>query len=131
MSRVPPKSDGDSAKGMFLQMSDKDGGGIHQSPSFTFAAADTAEARPAAEQNVGQAEPAAGVNPYQWNDEPTAAVPAEYPDSVPTPTDGGSSSRSRLVADKKGLIPPISLCRCHLTPPLIRGNSRSPTPTPP
>jgi len=73
---------------MFLQMSDKDGGGIHQSPSFTFAAVDPVSARPVAEQNVGQT--AAGTNPYQWNDEPTAAVSAEYPDSTPTPTDGRS-----------------------------------------
>lgn len=88
---MPPKSDGDSAKGMFLQMSDKDGGGIPQSPSFTFAAADPAAIKPAAEQNIGQAETAAGVNPHQWSDQPTAAVPAEYPGSVPTPTDGRSS----------------------------------------
>ena len=88
---MPPKSDGDSAKGMFLQMSDKDGGGIHQSPSFTFSAVDPAAARPVAEQSVGQVESAAGVNPYQWDDQPTAAVPAEYPNSVPTPTDGRSS----------------------------------------
>jgi hypothetical protein len=88
-SRMPPKSDGDSgSKGMFLQMSDKDGGGIHQSPSFTFAAMDPASARPVAEQNVGQS--AAASNPYQWSDEPTAAVSAEYPDSMPTPTDGRS-----------------------------------------
>jgi len=87
---MPPKSDGNSAKGMFLQMSDKDGGGIHQSPSFTFAAADPAAVRPVAEQNIGQAEPAGGVNPYQWSDEPTAAVPAEYTNSVATPTDGRS-----------------------------------------
>jgi hypothetical protein len=87
---MPPKSDGDSgSKGMFLQMSDKDGGGIHQSPSFTFAAVDPASTRPVAEQNVGQS--AAASNPYQWNDEPTAAVSAEYPDSFPTSTDGRSS----------------------------------------
>jgi hypothetical protein len=80
---------------MFLQMSDKDGGGIHQSPSFTFAAVDPASARPVAEQNGGQS--AAASNPYQWNDEPTAAVSVEYPDPIPTPTDG----RSFIRFDKK------------------------------
>jgi len=65
-------------------MSDKDGGGIHQSPSFTFAPSDPAPAKPA-DQNLGQA--AVASNPYQWNDEPTAAV-SEYPESMPTLTDG-------------------------------------------
>jgi hypothetical protein len=126
MSRMPPKSDGHSgSRGMFLQMSDKDGGGIHQSPSFTFAAVDAPPARPVAEQNVGQS--AAASNPYQWSDEPTAAVSAEYPDSVPTPTDGRSFSMMRMVADKQVLIRPTPLCRCHHTPPLILANNLSPT----
>jgi hypothetical protein len=74
---------------MFLQMSDKDGGGIHQSPSFTFAQMDAATpARPAMDQNVGQAT-AVQTNPYQWNDGPTAAISgAEITDAYPTPTDG-------------------------------------------
>jgi hypothetical protein len=72
---------------MFLQMSDKDGGGIHQSPSFTLAPADVAPVRPAVDQNVGQ--PTAGqTNPYQWNDGPTAAASGTYPDANPTLTDG-------------------------------------------
>jgi len=87
---------------MFLQMSDKDGGGIHQSPSFTFAAVDPASVRPAADQNLGQAATAAaaGSNPYQWSNEPTALVSADYPDSMPTPTDGMSFMHCNCVADK-------------------------------
>jgi hypothetical protein len=123
---MPPKPDGDSgSKGMFLQMSDKDGGGIHQSPSFTFAAVDTASVRPVAEQNVGQS--AAASNPYQWSDEPTAAVPAEYPGSVPTPTDGRSFSMVRMVADKQVLIRPTPLCRCRHILPHTLANNLSPT----
>ena len=125
---MPPKSDGDSgSKGMFLQMSDKDGGGIHQSPSFTFAAVDPASARPVAEQNVGQTAAAAGSNPYQWNDEPTAAVSAEYPESMPTPTDGMSFIHCDGVADKQVFIRPTPLCRCHPTPPLFQANNLSQT----
>jgi hypothetical protein len=126
---MPPKSDADSgSKGMFLQMSDKDGGGIHQSPSFTFAAADSASVRPVAEQTVGQAAASAGTNPYQWTDEPTAAVSAEYPVSMPTPTDGMSCPfLSRLVADRQEHTRPTPLCRCHHIPPLILANNLSPT----
>jgi len=108
-------------------MSDKDGGGIHQSPSFTFAAVDPASARPVAEQNVGQTAAAAGSNPYQWNDEPTAAVSAEYPESMPTPTDGMSFIHCDGVADKQVFIRPTPLCRCHPTPPLFQANNLSQT----
>jgi hypothetical protein len=129
----------DPTQGVFLQMSDKDGGGIHQSPSFTLAppgkfnimsecltADRSVDVPPMKTGEAVQGVPArdAGVepsaNPYKWDDQATPTdrpIEASYPGTEPTSTDRMPHSiPSRILRsdDRHATNGHIRSCCCHV-----------------